>query len=132
MDELFCEAMNRFYDLLERAKHAGIAEPCAMSVATADTSGRPSVRMVLLRGVDERGVVFLKPIQSVHQARTTPHLSHLRSAILRAQSIAGALERQLRTPILAFSPTHLIRSADRSTLKAASIPAPRITYRSFW
>jgi pyridoxamine 5'-phosphate oxidase len=64
MDELFCEAMNRFYDVLERAKHAGIAEPCAMSVATADTSGRPSVRMVLLRGVDERGFVFFTDSES--------------------------------------------------------------------
>ena len=29
-----------------------------MAVATADASGRPSVRHVLLRGVDERGFRF--------------------------------------------------------------------------
>ena len=29
-----------------------------MALATADTDGRPSVRMVLLRGFDERGFVF--------------------------------------------------------------------------
>src|SRR5262245_26435134 len=64
MDELFREAMNRFYDVLERARHAGIAEPYAMSVATADTNGRPSVRMVLLRGVDEHGFVFFTHCES--------------------------------------------------------------------
>ena len=30
----------------------------AMALATADTEGRPSVRMVLLRGADHRGFVF--------------------------------------------------------------------------
>lgn len=35
-----------------------LAEPNAMVVATATPDGRPSVRTVLLRGVDERGLVF--------------------------------------------------------------------------
>jgi pyridoxamine 5'-phosphate oxidase len=33
-------------------------EPAAMSLATADSAGRPSVRMVLLKGADARGFVF--------------------------------------------------------------------------
>eukprot|EP00195_Chlamydomonas_chlamydogama_P017094 CAMPEP_0202896808 /NCGR_PEP_ID=MMETSP1392-20130828/5730_1 /ASSEMBLY_ACC=CAM_ASM_000868 /TAXON_ID=225041 /ORGANISM="Chlamydomonas chlamydogama, Strain SAG 11-48b" /LENGTH=468 /DNA_ID=CAMNT_0049582285 /DNA_START=199 /DNA_END=1605 /DNA_ORIENTATION=- len=33
-------------------------EPNAISVATADSRGRPSVRVVLLKGYDERGFVF--------------------------------------------------------------------------
>ena len=32
--------------------------PDAMSLATADAAGNPSVRMVLLKGVDEGGFVF--------------------------------------------------------------------------
>jgi pyridoxamine 5'-phosphate oxidase len=32
--------------------------PEAMSVATATTQGRPSSRMVLLRGIDQQGLVF--------------------------------------------------------------------------
>lgn len=41
------------------ALHADdIVEPHAMSVATADAEGRPSSRVVLLRGWDERGFVF--------------------------------------------------------------------------
>ena len=34
------------------------ADPTAMAVSTADRQGRPSSRMVLLKGVDERGFVF--------------------------------------------------------------------------
>jgi pyridoxamine 5'-phosphate oxidase len=37
---------------------AGVTEPNAMVVATADEHGRPSARTVLLKGLDERGFVF--------------------------------------------------------------------------
>jgi len=38
--------------------HAAVPQPDAMTLATADANGRPSARIVLLRGVDERGLVF--------------------------------------------------------------------------
>jgi pyridoxamine 5'-phosphate oxidase len=37
---------------------AAAPQPDAMTLATADASGRPSARVVLLRGVDERGLAF--------------------------------------------------------------------------
>lgn len=37
---------------------AATPQPDAMTLATADASGRPSARVVLLRGVDERGLAF--------------------------------------------------------------------------
>jgi pyridoxamine 5'-phosphate oxidase len=37
---------------------SGLREPSAMALATASASGEPSVRMVLLRGTDERGLRF--------------------------------------------------------------------------
>lgn len=43
---------------LDEAVAAGIHEPNAMALATADESGRPSVRTVLLKGFDEAGAVF--------------------------------------------------------------------------
>lgn len=43
---------------LDDAFAAGIHEPNAMALATADPSGRPSVRIVLLKGFDEAGAVF--------------------------------------------------------------------------
>jgi pyridoxamine 5'-phosphate oxidase len=39
-------------------------EPTAMSIATVDATGRPAVRIVLLKGVDERGFVFFTNYQS--------------------------------------------------------------------
>jgi pyridoxamine 5'-phosphate oxidase len=43
---------------LHDAVSAGLPEPNAMVVATADPAGRPSARTVLLKGLDERGLVF--------------------------------------------------------------------------
>jgi len=43
---------------VDAAVTAGVAEPTAMTLATADVLGRPSVRAVLLKGLDERGAVF--------------------------------------------------------------------------
>ena len=43
---------------LDDAVAAGIHEPNAMALATADPSGRPSVRLVLLKGFDAAGAVF--------------------------------------------------------------------------
>ena len=43
---------------LDEAVAGGIHEPNAMALATADESGRPSVRTVLLKGFDEAGAVF--------------------------------------------------------------------------
>ena len=40
------------------ATAAQLPEPYAMTLATVDASGRPSARIVLLRGVDARGFVF--------------------------------------------------------------------------
>jgi pyridoxamine 5'-phosphate oxidase len=43
---------------LNQAIAAGVAEPNAMVLATADADGRPSSRSVLCKGLDDRGVVF--------------------------------------------------------------------------
>lgn len=37
---------------------SGVHEPTAMTLATADGTGRPSARTVLLKGVDERGFTW--------------------------------------------------------------------------
>jgi pyridoxamine 5'-phosphate oxidase len=42
----------------ELARAEGVPEPEAAAFATATPDGRPSVRMVLLRGIDSRGVTF--------------------------------------------------------------------------
>jgi pyridoxamine 5'-phosphate oxidase len=46
------------------AERAKVAEPTAMTLATADVTGRPSARIVLLKGFDSAGFVFYSNYQS--------------------------------------------------------------------
>lgn len=52
------EPFTRFGTLFEEAKRAVPQDPNAMSLATVDAMGRPSVRVVLLKDFDTRGFVF--------------------------------------------------------------------------
>lgn len=50
--------LEQFQRWLAEAVAAGITEPNAMTLATADSDGAPSARTVLLKGVDVRGFVL--------------------------------------------------------------------------
>jgi pyridoxamine 5'-phosphate oxidase len=57
----------RFVALLEQAKRMDrsfLPEPTAFTLATVGDDGQPSARIVLLKGVDERGFVFYTNFQS--------------------------------------------------------------------
>jgi pyridoxamine 5'-phosphate oxidase len=54
----------QFGTWLAQATDAGLPEPNAMVLATADSDGRPSARTVLLKGLDARGLVFYTNQQS--------------------------------------------------------------------
>ena len=49
--------VTEFLDAMERAAARGV-DTAPVALATADRDARPSVRIVLLRGADERGFVF--------------------------------------------------------------------------
>lgn len=52
------EPFDRFAALYAEAQHAQPQDPNAMSLATVDAAGRPSVRVVLMKDFDPRGFVF--------------------------------------------------------------------------
>jgi pyridoxamine 5'-phosphate oxidase len=52
------EPLRLFTDWFEEARKTELNDPEAMALATADADGLPDVRMVLLKGFDERGFVF--------------------------------------------------------------------------
>ena len=57
----------RFQALLEEAQSIPrdkLPEPTAFALGTVDESGQPSVRILLLKGVDERGFTFYTNFQS--------------------------------------------------------------------
>ncbi|MBW3628740.1 MAG: pyridoxamine 5'-phosphate oxidase [Gemmatimonadetes bacterium] len=59
------DPISRFIELLQQASaRADIPEPTATAVATADAQGRPAVRMLLLKGVDQRGFVYFTNLES--------------------------------------------------------------------
>jgi pyridoxamine 5'-phosphate oxidase len=49
---------------IEEAVQAGVEEPNAMVLATADVDAVPSARTVLLKGLDERGLTFYTNMRS--------------------------------------------------------------------
>jgi len=52
------DPLRRLATWLDEAHAAGFGPPDTMTLATATANGRPSARMVLLKGLDERGLVF--------------------------------------------------------------------------
>jgi pyridoxamine 5'-phosphate oxidase len=61
------EPFDRFTTLLGAARDVGevrLPEPTAFALATVGADGQPSVRILLLKGVDERGFVFYTNYQS--------------------------------------------------------------------
>ncbi len=83
---------------LEAARAAGEPTPEAMAIATATSDGRPSSRMVLLRGIDEGGLVFYTDRES-HKGRdlaTNPlaaALFHWFLPLHRQVRVSGAVEQ---------------------------------------
>ena len=81
------EQFRRWFD---EALEADLHEPNAMTVATAAPDGRPSARVVLLKGFDERGFVFY----TNYEGRKGRELEeNPRAALL---FYWGELERQVR------------------------------------
>ncbi len=79
-----------FGEWLQEATAGGMHEPNAMTLATADSQGRPSARMILLKGFDERGFEFFTNYESrkAHELAENPWAALV--------FWWGALERQIR------------------------------------
>jgi pyridoxamine 5'-phosphate oxidase len=84
-------------DWYEAAVAAGVPEPEAMALATAAPDGAPSVRFVLLRGIDERGIRFYTNYESRKgrelAANPRAAVSLYWHALHRAIRLEGPVER---------------------------------------
>jgi len=58
------DPLTQFHDWFEEAKRSEPNDPNAMALATATKDGMPSVRVVLLKGIDPRGFVFYTNLES--------------------------------------------------------------------
>jgi pyridoxamine 5'-phosphate oxidase len=110
----------------EQAEQGGLLEPHAMTLATATPDGRPSARMVLLRGFDERGFCFY----TNYQSRKGDELAaNPRAALVfwwdkleRQVRIEGRVERTSR----AESEAYFSSRPPGSQLSAAASPQSRV------
>jgi pyridoxamine 5'-phosphate oxidase len=91
------DPLRQFGVWFDEAAEAGVRAPEAMALATATSDGRPSVRMVLLKGFDERGFVFFTGYES---RKGTELAANPRAALLfywdplgRQVRVEGPVER---------------------------------------
>ena len=52
------DPIEQFKTWFEQARNADLIEPNAMTLATATPEGKPTARIVLLKGLSDRGFVF--------------------------------------------------------------------------
>ena len=91
------DPLHFFQQWLEEALHADINEPNAMTLATADSCGRPRARIVLLKGLDEEGFKFYTNYRSEKARQMDAHpyasLSFLWHELERQVRIDGKVHR---------------------------------------
>jgi pyridoxamine 5'-phosphate oxidase len=94
--DLDADPMVQFRRWFDDAIAIGVHEPGAMALATADAEGHPSVRLVLLRGLDERGLVFYTNRESrkADDLAATPFASIVMAwhAVGRQARVSGGVE----------------------------------------
>lgn len=88
----------QFFGLwMVEAIHAQVPEPTAMNLSTVDARGRPSARIVLLKGVDKRGFVFYTNYESRkgRELAANPHaaLTFLWKELERQVRVEGTVEK---------------------------------------
>ena len=64
IDDLDSDPIDQFKKWLQNAIDADIIEPTAMTLATVNESGQPSLRNVLLKGISDEGFVFYTNYES--------------------------------------------------------------------
>lgn len=67
------EILDTFRGLLDEARSSSDPEPTAMNLATVDHSGRVHSRIVLLKGIDEKGVRFFTNYESAKAGEIAEH-----------------------------------------------------------
>ncbi len=94
--EVDADPIRQFGVWFEEAVGADVLEPNAMTLATCSRSGRPSARVVLLRGYDERGLTFFTNYHSRKGAELAENpfasLCFLWAALERQVRIEGRVE----------------------------------------
>ncbi len=133
--EVRADPLRQLRTWLDEAAGSSVREPMAMALATVGEDGAPQVRMVLLRGLDDRGLTFYTNHDS---AKGVALAAHPRAAIVlywdplerqvrvtgdverlsRAESAAYFASRPLGSRLAAWASDQSRPIADRAALEA--------------
>ena len=95
--DLAADPFTQFNHWFAQAEDAGLEEPNAMCLATADAEGRPSTRVVLLKEFSEKGLVFYTNYTSrkAEEMDANPHAAanFLWLPLQRQVNVAGTVAR---------------------------------------
>jgi pyridoxamine 5'-phosphate oxidase len=109
LEDLADEPVVQFRLWFDAAVAAGLGDATAATLATADAAGRPSARVVLLKGYDERGFVFFTNYESrkARELTENPHaaLVFYWAPLNRQVRIAGEVTRTPREESEAYFAT---------------------------
>ncbi|WP_040485578.1 pyridoxamine 5'-phosphate oxidase [Lutibaculum baratangense] len=106
----------QFQAWLEEASRSEPNDPNAVAVATVDEDGLPNVRMVLLKGVDDRGFVFYTNFESAKGRE-----------ILAARKAAMCFHwKSLRRQVRVRGPVEVVSDEDADTYFASRPRGSRI------
>jgi pyridoxamine 5'-phosphate oxidase len=96
-EDLDPDPIRQFHAWFDQAVRSEVPEVNAMALATATPDGRPSVRIVLLRGIDLRGFTFFTNYESrkACELEANPHASvvFFWQGLERQVRIEGQVER---------------------------------------
>ncbi len=57
-EDALADPIDQFQHWFDHARRAELQDPNAMTLATVDAEGQPAARIVLLKGIDQRGLTF--------------------------------------------------------------------------
>lgn len=121
-EDLDPDPLRLFSRWLQESVEAGLKDPTAMTLATVSADGQPSQRIVLLKGVDERGFVFYTNYESRkgEDIAANPKVSlHFPwHGLERQVRVAGVAEKVSREESLEY-----FRSRPRDSQAAAVVSA---------
>lgn len=131
-ESLDASPVTQFEKWLKEALEAGVIEPNAMTLATSTPDGRPLVRTVLLKSLDDRGFVFFTNLESrkAGHIAQNPHVALVFPwlALERQVIVTGTAER---VPMAETVKYFLSRPRDSQIAAWASQQSRAISSRKF-
>lgn len=130
-DEVARDPVAQFRAWFNEAVAAGLREPHAMTLASADRDGRPSARVVLLKAINEQGLLFATNYASrkAHELDANPYAAavFLWLPLERQVRVEGAV---VRSPVDESDAIHAARPREAQLGAWASRQSCKIADRA--